>query len=277
MNTVYETLVEQFGAENIYMLREDYHGRYQDDDCYFTYINMVDGKTHSDEWSTRFAAPNYSRFVGPTLNEGVKSGKISLRKVLEVLFCRLSEYIPTAHYPRVGASNFEYTAKTIQIPCKVTKGRKFRGEGILVGVRAVESSFGISRYAQIFSDGQLCEAVLNNVEVDDEVLQSYYLIWRAQKINSVNFDEIEAMGVDNAIKFAQEAFHTGVEYFFHEFKNILVDVEGMKSKEEVMRENKRNEFKVRKMEELRAWARTKVEESEVENLAQRVWDKHYAV
>ena len=54
----------QYGAENIFMLSSDYHGRYEDDDCYFTYYNNIQCCSECQKYNVYphdFANPDYKR------------------------------------------------------------------------------------------------------------------------------------------------------------------------------------------------------------------------
>ena len=50
--TAVQKAIQEYGIENISMVGYNYHGRYEDDDCEFTYYNNVTGNFFYDEWTT---------------------------------------------------------------------------------------------------------------------------------------------------------------------------------------------------------------------------------
>ena len=130
----------QYGAENIFMLSSDYHGRYEDDDCYFTYYNNVTGEEFKDTWSTRFAAPPFGWFETITLHDAFENDLVNKEVYLEYLKKKVFKYLEVCN-PEGKYIDPEKYVKYL-LPVRVEGGRKFKGEGILVSIDTKTYTFG---------------------------------------------------------------------------------------------------------------------------------------
>ena len=129
--TVVEEAIIKYGPENIFLISSDYHGLYQDDYCTFHYYNNVTGDEFMDEWSTAYAAPAYGRFENClTLKEAealnLINKDIALQKSKEKL---------TRLYTNITKEITQPIAIKYHLEVKVTRGRKWKGTGIIKDVR----------------------------------------------------------------------------------------------------------------------------------------------
>ena len=163
-NDVYEKFnTEVTNNNNLYLLNKDYHGLYEDDYCYFTYIDVAKMKIVKDEWTTAFACPAFQCYEKPLLIDAINEGKINAEDVAPVII----DYFCNFEAPKFDVLE----GVSLGIPCKVSKGRKFRGNGMLISVYNKPFSDrygrGYNNYqAEILAEDGSCQtAVYNNVEL----------------------------------------------------------------------------------------------------------------
>ena len=128
--------------DDLYLVSCDYHGRYEDDDCYFIYLNAKTGKTEHNTWTTRGACPNFKTYLRMTVYAAVEAGYISREMYEEYTNrCWYNYMVNTAE--RLSNSVHDmieaYHNATEEWGVKVTvnRGRKYRGEGVIVGTKQV--------------------------------------------------------------------------------------------------------------------------------------------
>ena len=105
--TAVQQAIKEFGVENISMVSYNYHGRYEDDDCDFTYYNNVTGEFFNDEWTTRFACPGYGCYECQTLEEADKNGYINHEKLFNLKKTQLINIFKHFNVDHIWRENFE--------------------------------------------------------------------------------------------------------------------------------------------------------------------------
>lgn len=174
--------IAEHGAENIFMVLRDYHSYYDDDDCYFKYYNNVTGETFTDEWSTRYAAPNFSLYECITLWQAVYSGL----PVNEDYIKHFREDFIEKKDRKLDEVVREWSDRLMMNrPVTVTRGRKWTGSGWLVGKREQHYGFygqgrTLRTLAIVFDpkDNSFNECTFQFCELDDaEQFRSEYISW----------------------------------------------------------------------------------------------------
>lgn len=132
MKTAVENMVAQFGSNNIFLIKEDYHGLYEDDDCEFEYYNNVTGEAFGDGWTTRCACPSYNRYMATHIRTALREGLVDVAKFMD--FVRNRFYI-TGENLKLNVEDVAYYGLRVE----VSKGRKWKGTGYLIGLE--ESSY----------------------------------------------------------------------------------------------------------------------------------------
>lgn len=140
--------IAEVGAENIFYVSRDYHGRYEDDDCTFTYWDNVNGQFIYDEWSTRFAAPSFFLYEENIIGfENAKeAGLVNMKLFTDLKVKNACEAID-----RMQVNNFIEDIVPTYPRIKVEGGRKWKGNGYLVAKVIEESSFGTRVFAKVLS------------------------------------------------------------------------------------------------------------------------------
>lgn len=160
--------IAKYGAFNISMTKRDYHGRYEDDDCYFEYYNNVTGEYFEDEWSTRFAAPSFGLYEHVWFKQAYDYGYVDKNKIFETVKKRLAnKYMKVYSYDL--SSNFKHIAH-MGLPVNVFKGRKFRGNAYLVDTDILSFCYNMSYLYGILitEDFEIHRIKYDNIKFDFE-------------------------------------------------------------------------------------------------------------
>lgn len=133
--------------DNLYLIGLDYHGHYEDDDCYFSYLNALTGEVVTDTWTTRFAAPAFSTYLRMMVPDAHKAGFIPDDIYNSYVDACWKHHLMQLvnDLTRIPKCLCEYTSRAminrdLNIPVEITKGRKYRGHATLL--RLFEESDG---------------------------------------------------------------------------------------------------------------------------------------
>lgn len=280
------------GITKIFFVGRDYHGRYEDDDCYFTYWDEEKKEFFSDEWSTRFAAPSYDLYEMPidftsAWNEGLIDKNAYLDKMKSIELDNLSK-----------ATFNSDAAEDYNLRVKVNGGRKFKGEGYLV--RVDESSyryatpmfrsryystadFGVTttRTAIIWNplDNTINRANMNYIEfIDKEEIMEKYSIWAKNVILSAS--NINLTGVQNRslftldIDYSLDRFFNEIWVPAHQIGDVISTAYDPETEE---KKKKESEFRAKKMPEIIEWVKNNTDKqgSDIIQLAIHIYNKRY--
>ena len=140
--------IAELGVENIFYVSRDYHGRYEDDDCTFTYWDNLNGKFIYDEWSTRYAAPSFFLYEDNIIRfaDAMEAELVDMKKFIDMKAEKAYSIIDRIHVKNI-TDDLTHTYPRI----KVDGGRKWKGNGYLVEIVEEENSFGIRSYAKVLS------------------------------------------------------------------------------------------------------------------------------
>ena len=281
--TVVEEAIIKYGPENIFLISSDYHGLYQDDYCTFHYYNNVTGDEFMDEWSTAYAAPAYGRFENClTLKEAealnLINKDIALQKSKEKL---------TRLYTNTTKEITQPMAIKYHLEVKVTRGRKWKGTGIIKDVR--RTMYQYAKPSFMTNDPYWGKKVTDIAIVYDN---------NSNKIEEVNYAYCVPVKLDEMIdswrkeilEYVKKATNENLdgltiripeylkwEIFVARYANELPDDRLYIYPEQEARDAKEKAFKEKKIAELTDWAKnyTDVKTEEIPEFVKRVYNKRY--
>ena len=281
--TPVEEAIIKYGPENIFLVSSDYHGLYQDDYCTFHYYNNVTGDEFMDEWSTAYAAPAYGRFENCLTLEEAKelnliNKDIALQKSKEKL---------TRLYTNITKEITQPMAIAYHLEVKVTRGRKWKGTGIIKDVRRTMYQYAkpLFRTNNPYWGKKVTDIAIiydNNSNKIEEVNYAYCVpvkleemvdSWRkeilgyVEKATNENLDGI-TIRIPEYLKW---------EVFVARYANELPDDRLYIYPEQEARDAKEKAFKEKKIAELTDWAKnyTDVKTEEIPEFVERVYNKRY--
>ena len=281
--TTVEEAIIKYGPENIFLVSSDYHGLYQDDYCTFHYYNNVTGDEFMDEWSTAYAAPAYGRFENClTLKEAealnLINKEIALKKSKEKL---------TRLYTNITKEITQPMAIKYHLEVKVTRGRKWKGTGIIKDVR--RTMYQYAKPSFMTNDPYWGKKVTDIAIVYDN---------NSNKIEEVNYAYCVPVKLDEMIdswrkeilEYVKKATNENLdgltiripeylkwEIFVARYANELPDDRLYIYPEQEARDAKEKAFKEKKIAELTEWAKnyTDVKAEEIPEFVERVYNKRY--
>ena len=281
--TPVEEAIIKYGPENIFLVSSDYHGLYQDDYCTFHYYNNVTGDEFMDEWSTAYAAPAYGRFENClTLKEAQElnlfNKDIALQKSKEKL---------TRLYTNITKKVTQQMTIKYHLEVKVTRGRKWKGTGIIKDVRRTMYQYAKPSFRtnDPYWGKKVTDIAIiydNNSNKIEEVNYAYCVpvkleemidSWRKEilgYINKATNENLEGL----TIRIPE---YLKWEVFVARYANELPDDRLYIYPEQDARDAKEKAFKEKKIAELTEWAKnyTDVKTEEIPEFVERVYNKRY--
>ena len=188
--------IAQYGADNIYLVSSSYHGRYEDDDASFTYYNNVTGEFFHDEWSTRFAAPAYGSYECLKLEEAWNNGLVDKEKLYKITLERAINSMKNFKYDP-WYTNFEMTCRW-GLRVKVSRGRKWKGTGYLVGTFTKSYQWGVKLWR---SNNDYGTSTTRYAKIYDPT---------TNRIESVNASYVEFLDLDNFVEEYKNTYITSL-------------------------------------------------------------------
>lgn len=249
--------------DNLYLIGLVYSGRYEDDDCYFSYVNAETGEITTDTWTTRGACPGFHSYLRPTVQTAVENGWLSQEW--------LDNYVADKWKGKKIAvineltDNLRHLTESfddvqLSLPVEISnRCRKFKeSAGILLSAKKVRISYG-----------------WNNYEVQAKVLGSDH------KIYTININNCSCKTLDDLRKeltdMVDEFEDTQAIYDYIVNYN-KVDVSGCTDIDNEKAAAKEADFKEKKMLDLIAWCKSKAPEKSYEDImewAEKIYNKNY--
>ena len=278
--------VRETGVDKIFFVSSDYHGRYEDDDCYFTYWDEDNKEFFNDEWSTRFAAPAYDYYEMPIdFAAGWESGMIDKEAYLNIM--------KSIHLDILNKETFNNNvAKNYNLRVSVEGGRKFKGEGYLVRVdkssyrfahpmyRNHNEDYGLSTtYTAVIwnpIDNTINRANFNYVNfLDKDIIMEKYINWAKNIIENATIDDI---------KNNNRRFILSVDYSFEKFMNEVWNpdhnigdvVSNAYDPEMEEKKKKESEYRASKMPGIIEWVKNNTDKQgeDIIKLAIHIFEKN---
>ena len=212
--------MREVGIDKLFFVGRDYHGRYEDDDCYFTYWDEVNKEFINDEWSTRFAAPSYDLYEMPLdFSIAWDNGLIDKEAYLETLKKLRNE----------GIEKFEFHIENPEfynLRVKVERGHKWKGTGILIGNYSKRYQFAAPRFRNHCDDfgisttttAKVYDPETNTINecnqeycqiIDKDEIVKYYKVWAKAIVAAATVEDLKPR---NNVTFG--AYYLDVDYSF---------------------------------------------------------------
>ena len=286
--------VREKGIDKIFFVGRDYHGKYEDDYCYFTYWDEVDKKFIEDEWGTWAAFPSYDLYEMPiSFTIGWELGLIDKKTYLEFWKNNFHESLAKVSFePNV--------AKDYKLRVKVEGGRKWKGEGYLIDVTSSSYRYATpmyrSRYYGTPNDfgvsttetAVIWDPITNTINranykyvkfVDAEKIMEKYIEWANKKIDGAtvyNFEDNSSANRYNVKLVVDWSFDTFMAEVWSKEHNIG-DVSDAYDPEMEAKKKKESEFRASKMPGIIEWVKnnTDKEGEDIITLALHIYNKNY--
>ena len=280
--TTVEKHEKEFGVGNFFLICADYHGKYEDDYCYFTYFDNLTGQILDDYWTTAAACPNYSRYECMTVKEAQEKGLLNM----ELWNNYKIEGFRKSLYNEDSSVSYVFKPHHHSI-VEVKKGRKWKGIGILVDVvekvyawgpsygRGYNQSVTETAVIYDFNDCCLHECNVNFVEIVNakEILAEYNR-WANEWIDRA------AKETKNNWETMKTSYNWSFDKFMEErFQKLGINVENAFYPEQVERERQAAEKKAKTMSDIIAWVKENTDKTSIEDimgLAHGIYRKRYA-
>ena len=300
--TAVQQAIKEFGIENISMVGYNYHGRYEDDDCEFEYYNNVTGTFFYDEWTTRFACPNYGCYECQTLEEADKNGYVDHEKLFNIKKLELIRGFEKFKFENILGEKFTKISP-FGLRVEVTRGRKWKGIGFLVGTFSKSYQWGVklwnsnndygtstTRYAKIY------DPLTNRIETVtaeyvkfldlDDIIEQYkndmIAVVKATTVddftigkNSTSYSPYSGDSNDTKMTINCETMS------FMKYLEVNGNKINLKNAYDVVEEEKKAKFEVfkeSKMLSIIEWVKNntdKTTEEEILELAEHIFNKKY--
>lgn len=276
--------IAKLGAENVFYISKSYRGLYEDDDCYFSYWDNVNGEIITDYWSTAFACPSFDLYT-----EGV----ITIEQAQEnnLLNMDLVKKFNINNALKVVNNRKNHTHENAEIIkkynpiIKVEHGRKFRGTAYYITeIETIKNpNYPVKVEAKVLSldDFQIhyCNPSFVQLVEMDKIVEDY-IKWATDVINNVvnkntysSFFDMN--GVTWGIKDENFSFESYVSINANNIDHLLANAYDPRREEEKKRlaENKAKEFP-----KILEWVKTKTQvtdEADQIALAIKILNKKY--
>ena len=185
--TAVERAIAEFGIDNISMVGYSYHGRYEDDDCYFTYYNNVTGEFFKDEWTTRFACPHYGRYECQTLDEADKKGLVDHEKLFIFEKSVMLNTYEKFTFENIWGDTFAKIAP-LGLRVEVKRGRKWKGIGYLIDSFTTSYQWAVKKWR---SDNDYGVSTTRHAKIYDPT---------TNRIETVNASYVEFLDLDSIVE-----------------------------------------------------------------------------
>jgi len=242
-------LAAEIGLENVFYVGENYRGLYHDDYCTFTFYNNLTGEFFYDEWTTAFACPSCDSYYEGiyTIKEGFELGLIDMEKVFALNKQRFETMIENNARKIFSADSIDDNCFYPRI--RVSRGRKWRGEGYLIDMETKVYQFGptygrgyntsSSTTARILSleDFQIHYCNADYLEfVDSEKITEIYKVWAGNIVHRLFTDVHNAKYYFNMeslnwklLPGLEDQFDFSVEKFFERHDDMRNHISRMNS------------------------------------------------
>ena len=297
--------IAEYGAENIYMTSQNYHGKYEDDYANFTYYNNVTGEFFHDEWTTAFACPGYGMYEHIYIDEADKYGLVDHEKLYKLKFAVVENQL----------NNFTFNPSykfdelvSLGLRVEVTKGHKWKGIGFLVNEfkttyhwdtpRWRSSYYGDNGYGRTttchakildITTGEINVVTANNVRFMD--IDKFIEEYKTEMINRLKSTTIENLKIGkyqfgySPCSGDSHNVAIGIEFDYQDFITWLTEHHSNKFDLSIYRDiekekadKKAAEFKASKMPGIIEWVKNntdKTTEEEILALAEHIFNKKY--
>lgn len=301
--TAVQKAIKKYGIENISMVGYNYHGRYEDDDCNFTYYNNVTGEFFYDEWTTRFACPYFGCYECQTLKDADEKGYIDHDKLYNFKRNQLINYYTNMKIDNYAIGTLYNIIAPLGLRVEVKGGRKWKGIGFLVGTFNTSYQWGTKMWR---SNNDYGTSTTRHAKIYDPL---------TNKIETVTANQVKFLDLDNIIEqYKKDMINiiesttvndlvigkNGTSYSpssgdlnttpininceiitFKDYIKTKGNKLNLENAYDVIEEEKKeklNAFKETKMPELIEWVKTNTDKEgdEIQKLAEHIFNKRYS-
>ncbi len=276
--------IAELGAENVFYIGKSYRGLYEDDDCYFSYWDNVNGEIITDYWTTAYACPSFDLYTEDiiTIEQAQENNLLNMDLVKKFNINNALKVVN--NHKNHTHENAEIIKKYNPI-IKVEHGRKFRGLAYYIAeIETVTNpNYPAKVEAKVLSldDFQIhyCNPSFVQLVEMDKIVEDY-IKWATDIINNVvnknaysSFFDMN--GVTWGIKDENFSFEAYVSIHSKNIDQLIATAYDPRREEEKKRlaENRAKEYT-----KILEWVKTKTdvtEESAQIALAIRILNKKY--
>lgn len=267
----------------MFYISKSYRGLYEDDDCYFSYWDNVNGEIITDYWTTAAACPSFDLYTEDiiTIKEAQENNLLNMDLVKKFNINNALKVVNNRK--NYTHENAEIIKKYNPI-IKVERGRKFRGLAYyIIEIETVTNPYPAKVEAKVLSldDFQIhyCNPSFVQLVEMDKIVEDY-IKWATDTINNVvdkntysSFFDMN--GVTWGIKDENFSFESYVAANANNIDHLLANAYDPHHEEEKKRlaEKRANEYP-----KILEWVKTKTqvtEESDQIALAIKILNKKY--
>ena len=274
--------IAELGAENVFYISKSYRGLYENDDCWFSYWDNVNGEIIHDYWTTAAACPSFDLYTEDiiTIEQAQENNLLNMDLVKKFNINNALKVVN--NHKNLTHKNAEIIKKYNPI-IMVERGRKFHGLAYYITeIETVANPYPAKVEAKVLSldDFQIHYCNPNFVQlVEMDKIVEDYIKWATDIINNVINKNVystffDMKGVTWGIKDENFSFESYVSIHSKNIDHLLANAYDPRREEEKKRlaENRAKEY-TRILE----WVKTKTdvtEESAQIALAIRILNKH---
>ena len=163
--TAVQKAIKEYGIENISMVGYNYHGRYEDDDCNFTYYNNVTGNFFYAD----------------------KKGYVDHDKLFTFKKYEMTKQFEIFKFDNIWGEKFAKIAP-FGLRVEVTRGRKWKGTGFLIGTFTTSYQWGVKLWR---SNNDYGTSTTRHAKIYDPT---------TNRIETVTADYVKFLDLDNIIE-----------------------------------------------------------------------------
>ena len=259
--------IAEYGAENIFLVGESYHGGYHDDYCDFTYYNNVTGEQFRDNWTTAFACPSYDCYKCLTLKDAFANGLVNLSVFIQMKRENLQESIDRQGIPHLSIDDYIKNKMLVS----VEKGRKWKGTGYVIGERRMRFGYKEVVYASVYDPLKDDIFEVNEDYLIPVGIEAMLESWKAEMTARLNVATTDDLHVSEDGNCTNDLCVPFKSWLIIKGKDVSFDASAAK-------DMKKAEFKTKKMDQLRAWVLENTDKTgkDVEVLAEHIYNRRYA-
>lgn len=264
--------IAQYGAENIFLTNEVYHGLYHDDYAKFEYYNNVTGETFRDEWTTAFCCPAYDSYKCLPIAEAWEHGLVNKARFLDMRRKGWLNSLAGDSLPRLSLAEMIDSKALIE----VKNGRKWQGKGYVVSYRNMTFGYKNVTYAAVLDP---TTSVINEVNAEylgiaghAELVAEWKKELRERIEGLTEADILDDGSLQQALRFSFP------EWMKEKGESVSIDLKNASYPAQEERDRKQAAFKEKKMAELVVWVQTNTDKKgdEIQALAERIFARRYA-
>lgn len=196
--------IAELGAENVFYISKSYRGLYEDDDCYFSYWDNVNGEIITDYWTTAYACPSFDLYTEDiiTIEQAQENNLLNMDLVKKF---NINNALKVVNNRKNHSHENAEIIKKYNPIIKVEQGRKFRG-----------TAYYITEIETIKNPNYPAKVEAKVLSLDD--FQIHYC--NPSFVQLVEMDKI----VDDYIKYATDIINSVVDKntysFFFDMKGV---------------------------------------------------------